>query len=69
MSQIQNGAVVVAREVTRRYGEGDTAVDALRGVTVEIAPAKRAASGSVRDRKLRASGFRVLRMRSRVDDP
>ena len=25
-------AVVVAREVTRRYGEGDTAVDALRGV-------------------------------------
>ena len=36
----QNGAVVVARDVTRRYGEGDTAVDALRGVTVEIAPGK-----------------------------
>src|SRR5262249_61297967 len=40
MSVSQNGAVVVARDVTRRYGEGDTAVDALRGVTVEIAPGK-----------------------------
>ena len=40
MSESQNGAVVVAREVTRRYGEGDTAVDALRGVSVDIAPAK-----------------------------
>ena len=34
----ENGAVVVARDVTRRYGEGETVVDALRGVTVEIAP-------------------------------
>jgi putative ABC transport system ATP-binding protein len=33
-----NGAVVVARDVTRRYGEGETAVDALRGVSVDIAP-------------------------------
>jgi putative ABC transport system ATP-binding protein len=32
----ENGAVVVAREVTRRYGQGETAVDALRGVSVEI---------------------------------
>ena len=32
-----NGAVVVAREVARRYGEGDTAVDALRGVSLEVA--------------------------------
>ena len=31
-----NGAVIVARDVTRRYGEGDTAVDALRGVSVEV---------------------------------
>jgi putative ABC transport system ATP-binding protein len=31
-----NAAVVVARDVTRRYGHGDTAVDALRGVSVEI---------------------------------
>jgi putative ABC transport system ATP-binding protein len=31
-----DGAVVVARELTRRYGEGDTAVDALRGVSVDI---------------------------------
>ena len=36
----ENGAVVSANEVTRRYGEGDTAVDALRGVTLEVAPAK-----------------------------
>jgi putative ABC transport system ATP-binding protein len=35
----ENGTVVVARDVTRRYGEGETAVDALRGVSVEIAPA------------------------------
>jgi putative ABC transport system ATP-binding protein len=33
-----NGAVVVARGVTRRYGEGETVVEALRGVTVEITP-------------------------------
>ena len=33
-----NGAVVTASEVTRRYGEGDTAVDALRGVSLEVAP-------------------------------
>ena len=32
----ENGTVVVARDVTRRYGEGDTAVDALRGVSVEV---------------------------------
>jgi putative ABC transport system ATP-binding protein len=30
-------AVVTARHVVRRYGEGDTAVDALRGVSVDIA--------------------------------
>jgi putative ABC transport system ATP-binding protein len=40
MSETQNGAVVVADHVTRRYGEGDTAVDALRGVSVDIAPGK-----------------------------
>jgi putative ABC transport system ATP-binding protein len=33
-------AVVAARDVTRRYGEGDTAVDALRGVTLDVATAK-----------------------------
>src|SRR3954452_12180448 len=27
---------VAAREVTRRYGEGDAAVEALRGVTLEV---------------------------------
>jgi len=31
------GPVVVAHDITRRYGEGDTAVDALRGVSVEVA--------------------------------
>src|ERR671915_28609 len=36
----QNGAVVTASEITRRYGEGDTAVDALRGVSLEVARGK-----------------------------
>jgi putative ABC transport system ATP-binding protein len=30
------GPVVAARAVTRRYGEGETAVDALRGVSLEV---------------------------------
>jgi putative ABC transport system ATP-binding protein len=30
------GAVVVADDVTRRYGEGDTAVDALKGVSLAV---------------------------------
>src|SRR3954451_14714520 len=40
---VQNGhrsipaPVVTASGVVRRYGEGDTAVDALRGVSVDIA--------------------------------
>ncbi len=35
-----NGTVVTAEELTRRYGEGDTAVDALRGVSLEVAKGK-----------------------------
>ena len=35
-----NGAVVEAHELTRVYGEGDTAVHALRGVTLEVEPAR-----------------------------
>jgi putative ABC transport system ATP-binding protein len=31
------GVAVSARDVTRRYGEGATAVDALRGVSLEVA--------------------------------
>jgi len=31
-----NGAVVVATDVGRRYGEGDTAVEALRGVSLDV---------------------------------
>jgi putative ABC transport system ATP-binding protein len=34
------GAVVVADDVTRRYGVGDTAVDALRGVSLEVGQGK-----------------------------
>src|SRR6188508_333650 len=33
-------AVVVADDVTRRYGAGDTAVDALRGVSLEVGQGK-----------------------------
>jgi putative ABC transport system ATP-binding protein len=33
-------AVVAARGITRRYGEGDTAVDALRGVDLDLEPGK-----------------------------
>jgi putative ABC transport system ATP-binding protein len=33
-------AVVTARDVVRRYGEGDSAVDALRGVSVDIAESR-----------------------------
>ena len=32
-----SATVVTASEVARRYGEGDTAVDALRGVSLEVA--------------------------------
>jgi putative ABC transport system ATP-binding protein len=35
-----NEPVVTAHDVTRRYGEGDTAVDALRGVSLDVAPGK-----------------------------
>jgi putative ABC transport system ATP-binding protein len=31
-----DGNVVSARDVTRRYGEGETAVDALRGVSLDV---------------------------------
>jgi putative ABC transport system ATP-binding protein len=33
----QQGTVVLARDVVRRYGEGATAVDALRGVSLDVA--------------------------------
>jgi putative ABC transport system ATP-binding protein len=36
----RDGAVVTAQGITRRYGEGDTAVDALRGVDLEIEQGK-----------------------------
>jgi len=35
-----DGAVVAAHELTRVYGEGDTAVHALRGVTLDVERAK-----------------------------
>jgi putative ABC transport system ATP-binding protein len=31
-----NGAVVTAHDITRRFGQGGTAVDALRGVSLEV---------------------------------
>jgi putative ABC transport system ATP-binding protein len=41
---MQNGngsaSAVVAADVTRRYGHGDTAVDALRGVSLDVAQGK-----------------------------
>ena len=40
MENGRNGAVVVADGVTRRYGEGETAVDALRGVSLEVGQGK-----------------------------
>ena len=33
-----DGAVVSAKDVTRRYGTGETAVDALRGVSLDVMP-------------------------------
>src|SRR4029077_3965958 len=33
-----NGAVVTASDVKRRYGDGETAVEALRGVSLTVAP-------------------------------
>jgi putative ABC transport system ATP-binding protein len=35
-AQAPVGPVVESHELTRRYGEGDTAVDALRGVNLEV---------------------------------
>ena len=35
-----NGAVVTASDLVRRYGEGDTAVDALRGVSLDVEQGK-----------------------------
>jgi putative ABC transport system ATP-binding protein len=35
-----NGAVVEAHALVRRYGEGETAVDALRGINLEVARGK-----------------------------
>jgi putative ABC transport system ATP-binding protein len=39
----RHDVIVAARELTRRFGEGEVAVDALAGVTVEFAPARFAA--------------------------
>jgi putative ABC transport system ATP-binding protein len=40
LSETASAAVVTATGVTRRYGEGETAVHALRGVTLDIASEK-----------------------------
>ena len=36
----RRGGVVSAKRLVRRYGEGDTAVDALRGVSLDIEPGR-----------------------------
>ncbi|MBA3717945.1 MAG: ABC transporter ATP-binding protein [Actinobacteria bacterium] len=36
----ENGSVVKAQDVTRRYGSGETAVEALRGVSLGVEPGK-----------------------------
>jgi putative ABC transport system ATP-binding protein len=33
---VPRGAILSAQDLTRRYGEGDTAVDALRGVSLDV---------------------------------
>jgi putative ABC transport system ATP-binding protein len=38
-SRTTDGPVAACRDLTKRYGEGDAAVDALRGVSLELAPA------------------------------
>ena len=40
MENGSNAAVVAAQNITRRFGSGDTAVDALRGVSLEIGKGK-----------------------------
>src|SRR5689334_205103 len=40
MEGVDDGVAVRAREVTRVYGEGDTAVHALRGVDLTVAAHK-----------------------------
>jgi putative ABC transport system ATP-binding protein len=40
VAEPSGGSVVEAHELTRRYGEGDTAVDALRGVDLEVSRGK-----------------------------
>jgi putative ABC transport system ATP-binding protein len=37
---VGTGAVVSASDITRRYGAGDTAVDALRGVSLDVGKGK-----------------------------
>src|SRR5437016_7469133 len=36
VDEAYRGPILTAKDVTRRYGEGETAVDALRGVSLEV---------------------------------
>ena len=46
--------VLTATDISRRYGEGDTAVDALRGVSLEIANGQPTAGRDHRARQVDA---------------
>ena len=61
--------VSACRDLAKRYGDGDTAVAALRGVSVELAPASFTAimgpSGSGKS----TSGFRIAAIIARPSSP
>jgi ABC-type glutathione transport system ATPase component len=66
-------AVVTARDLVRRYGSGDTAVDALRGVSVDIAERRLTAvmgpSGSGKSTLMTSSPGSTSRRRARCRSP
>src|SRR3954469_22416730 len=60
-----NGEVVVANELTRRYGEGEATVEALRGVSLAVQPGELVAvMGPSGSRK-----FTLLHLLAALDTP
>ena len=63
MGNGNNGVVVDANDITRTYGQGDTAVQALRGVSVDIASGKLTARKSDASwRRRRRNGSTISRV-------